>query len=120
MDMLIRLHREFLNKVLDLWMLKQTSQQLRETILNVLNNAIQLREWFKEFSQLDLASESLAEKVVFIKKEFSRLKENHKIWMRFITGFMEKKTQNNLMNHLDDAYCRLNFNYYYSNSKNML
>ena len=40
--------------------------------------------------------------------------------MRFITGFMEKKTQNNLMNHLDDAYCRLNFNYYYSNSKNML
>ena len=120
MDMLIRFHREFINKVMDLWMLKQSTQQLRDTMLNVLNNAIQLREWYKEFSQLDLVSEKLPEKLVLIQKEFSRLIESHKIWMRFITGFMEKNTQNKLINHLDDAYCRLNFNYFYSNSRNLI
>ena len=114
MDTLIRFHTGFLNKVLNLCLLQQSSQKLRETILNVLNNAIQLRECFKKFVELDLHSESMKLEVHNIMKEFARLQENHQICMRFITAFMEKKTKSNLTSHLDDAYCRLNFNYFYS------
>lgn len=117
MEMLIRFHTGFLDKVLDLCLLKPSNQQLRETILNVLNNAIQLRECYKEFSKLDLNSEQMKVDAQIVMKEFSRLKENHKICMRFVTGFMEKQTKINLMSHLDDAYCRLNFNYFYSRHK---
>lgn len=119
MDTLIQFHDGFLNKVLDLCLLKQSSQQLRETILNVLNSAIELRECYKQFVKLELHSEDMKREARKVMKEFSRIKDNHKICMRFITGFMEKKTQNNVMSHLDDAYCRLNFNYYYSNIKNL-
>jgi hypothetical protein len=115
MDTLIRFHNGFVGKVLDLCLLQQSSQQLRDTILNVLNNAIQLRECFKQFSKLDLHSERMKIDAHNIMKDYMKLCENHKICMRFITAFMERqKTKSNLLSHLDDAYCRLNFNYFYS------
>lgn len=117
MDRLIRFHTGFLSKVMDMCLLGQQSKQLRDTILNVLNNGIQLRECFKHFSKLEITDERMKEEIHKSMLEFSRIKESHKLCMRFITGFMEKKTKHNLMTHLDDAYCRLNFNYFYSSRK---
>mmetsp|Transcript_31923 Transcript_31923/g.28281 ORF Transcript_31923/g.28281 Transcript_31923/m.28281 type:complete len:276 (+) Transcript_31923:192-1019(+) len=118
-DTLIKFHTGFLNKVTDLCLLKQSSENLRDTILNVLNNGILLRECNKQLSALDIHAENMRIETLKIMKEFEGLRENHKICMRFIIGFMEKKTQNNITSHLDDAYCRLNFNYFYSDVTNL-
>ena len=114
MDTLLKFHNGFLDKMTDLCLLKQSNENLRNSILNVLNGGILLRENFKQFSCLDIYSETMGKELKLIMKEFEGLRENHKINMRFITAFMENKTSNNSMSHLDDAYCRLNFNYFYS------
>lgn len=117
MDILLRYHTAFLGKVHELCLLGQSSQKLMETIMNCLNNAIQLRECFKEFAALNIRSYNMIEQAEVIMRQLHKLKESHKLCMRFITGFMEKKTQHNFVTHLDDAYCRLNFNNFYSNEK---
>ena len=117
MDMLIRLHSNFLNRVYELCLLGKNSQKLFETIINILNNAIRLRELFKEFASLNVWSYDMSEKVEIVMKEFEKLKESHKICMRFITGFMDKKSKQHIITHFDDAYCRLDFNYYYARQR---
>ncbi len=134
MDKLITIHDEYLSKIMQLCLLDSKSRNFQDLVSSLLQLGLDFRSLCKKYflhsetkadsddsedelqqntNLFNIDSIDFVENYLKCRQEFQLIVNKHRNKMILLTAGLKKHTKTGVLNYLNEAYIRFNYNNYY-------